>query len=858
LKKQDFQSARKIIKGSITTAGALGLLLTFNHNKVQASSISSNYKDRPASNIQKNKTTNLKSTSKTTEYSNIQFKKNSKGNLLGDKENISDQDGVSIKTDFSNGYTFVGDGTIELNVIVNKDAVISKGTKLVFKISQPEAIDWDNVQLNANEKYGKLSIDKDSHIIIFTFDVDVDKNADIHFIINLHTTNTDHNDVQIAATFDNKVLTINGGSKFNTKKRTDNGGSGGGIPYDNNRLILDNYPYRYPGIENNYIKKDSNSIGYYIPNDRSMIFNVILDPGYNANREKDYKGRVIELTVTGPGAKLSPDGIYITEQVGNYPNKSRKFVTLSQLGWVVEPINPQTVKIYIPDNISFGWGILAVVPYTPDLKGRYELSGKYYSDFMTNVQHSLNSAMGVFQNTNNKGFIPKLFASDKIYKIENKVTDLNAWLLEKDTANDLEDGNITSKITVKDDSELTSAIASNQTGTFPVTLSVTDSDGNTVTQTINVLVSKTSKTDLRVKDSILVAGPNAKWSAEDNFVSATNTDGTPLDFDQIEVTGRVDPTKVGKYNVTYSFVDQDGLKISRIATINVVSDQTGSGTKPSLPSLPIEPNDENSNNVNPLIGTDVTLMHNAYIYNEKGNRANGIILGIDSVLTTYGKLSINKRNFYIVIDKKDNKKYYVAVTNVEPVERKLDHNSYIYNQYGHRIKKYGTFKKGKIVKTYGSPVTIKGKKYYIIAKNRFVKALNFTLLNSVTSTVLVDSDVTEKTVMHNAYLYDENGTRANRLIVNVGSVVGVSGQRVINNRNYYELEDGLFIAAGNIDGTQLKLKHNSYVYNQYGERKGKKILKKGSTINTYGNPVIMKNRKFYIVGKNKFVKKSNF
>lgn len=116
----------------------------------------------------------------------------------------------------------------------------------------------------------------------------------------------------------------------------------------------------------------------------------------------------------------------------------------------------------------------------------------------------------------------------------------------------------------------------------------------------------------------------------------------------------------------------------------------------------------------------------------------------------------------------------------------------------------------------------------------------------------------KKIVKHNAYLYDENGARANGLTVNAGSVVDVTGQRMINNRNYYELEDGLSIAAGIIEGTHLKLKHNSYVYNQYGERKGKKILKKGSAINTYGNPVIVKNRKFYIVGKNKFVEKSNF
>ena len=198
----------------------------------------------------------------------------------------------------------------------------------------------------------------------------------------------------------------------------------------------------------------------------------------------------------------------------------------------------------------------------------------------------------------------------------------------------------------------------------------------------------------------------------------------------------------------------------------------------------------------------------------------------------------------------------------------MKRNANIYNQYCQHVKGAVKLEKGENIKTYGAPVTMQGLSYYIISRNRFVKTKDITLnISNINKTEKIPANnalktstqpTVKKTVMHNAYLYDENGARANELIVNAGSVVDVTGQRVINNRDYYELEDGLSIAAGNIDGTHLKLKHNSYVYNQYGERKGKKILKKGSTINTYGNPIIMKNRKFYIVGKNKFVKKSNF
>lgn len=198
----------------------------------------------------------------------------------------------------------------------------------------------------------------------------------------------------------------------------------------------------------------------------------------------------------------------------------------------------------------------------------------------------------------------------------------------------------------------------------------------------------------------------------------------------------------------------------------------------------------------------------------------------------------------------------------------MKRNANIYNQYCQQVIGAGKLKKGENIKTYGAPVVMQRLSYYIISRNRFVKIKDLTLnIGNINEFEMLPANnalktstqpTVKKIVKHNAYLYDENGARANGLTVNAGSVVDVTGQRVINNRNYYELEDGLSIAAGNIEGTHLKLKHNSYVYNQYGERKGKKILKKGSAINTYGNPVIVKNRKFYIVGKNKFVEKSNF
>ncbi|MFR0815650.1 MAG: bacterial Ig-like domain-containing protein [Enterococcus casseliflavus] len=43
------------------------------------------------------------------------------------------------------------------------------------------------------------------------------------------------------------------------------------------------------------------------------------------------------------------------------------------------------------------------------------------------------------------------------------------------------------------------------------------------------------------------------WTAKDNFDSATDRDGKPVDFGEVIVTGKADTTKAGEYMVTYSY-----------------------------------------------------------------------------------------------------------------------------------------------------------------------------------------------------------------------------------------------------------------------------------------------------------------
>ncbi|AIS09086.1 N-acetylmuramidase [Lactobacillus sp. wkB8] len=309
------------------------------------------------------------------------------------------------------------------------------------------------------------------------------------------------------------------------------------------------------------------------------------------------------------------------------------------------------------------------------------------------------------------------------------------------------------------------------------------------------------------------------------------------------------------------------------------SNSDGNGSVSSIPTNPAAPakqpttDKENGTNGAPNdLGesTNVTLMHNAYLYDEDGKRANKVTLGSGSTITTYGTKTINGKEYYVLVDKgANNKKYYVAATNGQATAQKVKHNSYVYNQVGKRVKKSGVFKKGKTVNTYGAAVKIRGKKYFTIGKNRYIKAANVAPVTAAqtakeevtatsTNTATPATTTVVKKLMHNAYLYDENGKRANKLIINSGSEIETTGKKTVNGKIYYALADGLLIDSGNVDAKKLKLKHNAYIYSKYGHRLGKKVLKKHKVVKTYGNSVKIGHKKFYVVASGKYVKKANF
>ena len=128
----------------------------------------------------------------------------------------------------------------------------------------------------------------------------------------------------------------------------------------------------------------------------------------------------------------------------------------------------------------------------------------------------------------------------------------------------------------------------------------------------------------------------------------------------------------------------------------------------------------------------------------------------------------------------------------------------------------------------------------------YIYTKNATGLSSVT-----------RTVFHNSYVYDENGVRKKGEYF-AGETVKTYSTKLIQGKKYYDLGNNDFIKAVNITGVTRKLKHNAYLYTKKAKRLGRKVLKKKYTITTYGGAIKINHKLYYIVGKNRYIKKANF
>lgn len=197
---------------------------------------------------------------------------------------------------------------------------------------------------------------------------------------------------------------------------------------------------------------------------------------------------------------------------------------------------------------------------------------------------------------------------------------------------------------------------------------------------------------------------------------------------------------------------------------------------------------------------------------------------------------------------------------VQSIQGDTDSNAGVYRINSKEAEETGiTLPVGTPVSTYGT-IDVDGTSY--------------TRLNGANSDLAVktgwftgaykgDDDATKTTVftMHKALMYDKNGNKTGKAFRQFRNIDVYADKVTIGNTQYYRVYNTLYyVKAANIDGTKRMLKKNSYIYKTGSKRANKKVLKKGSTVTTYGSSFKFANgKRYYRVGKGKqYVPVANF
>ena len=235
----------------------------------------------------------------------------------------------------------------------------------------------------------------------------------------------------------------------------------------------------------------------------------------------------------------------------------------------------------------------------------------------------------------------------------------------------------------------------------------------------------------------------------------------------------------------------------------------------------------------------------------------------------------------------------------------LARNAYVYDKNGKRLDKYmgsakyTTIAKGITVKSNGT-TKINGVLYYSLGNNAYIKAANVvgganasssktttsttkknTSTKKTTSTSKKPASTTNKKpskkdpeasdmdaikvkLIHNSYVYDQNGKRIKKYNgkakLTKGTTVDSYGTDTINGKDYYQLnaKGTAFVKASNVDSSKsatITLKKNAYVYDGNGDTE-KKTVKKGKKVRATEARYIG-TKLYYKIGDDQFVKAAN-
>ncbi|MBC2080339.1 DUF5011 domain-containing protein [Listeria booriae] len=155
---------------------------------------------------------------------------------------------------------------------------------------------------------------------------------------------------------------------------------------------------------------------------------------------------------------------------------------------------------------------------------------------------------------------PTITATDKTLKRGDTFD-----ALAEVSAADKEDGDLTSNIQI-----IANDVNPDQEGTYSVTYSVTDSDDNTTTKDVTVIVTSNEKPAIQAEDQTIKKGTKFDPIAD---VTATDQEDGDLTKTIEVIRNTVDTTKEGTYQVSYEVIDSDGNIAYKTITVTVTSNE---------------------------------------------------------------------------------------------------------------------------------------------------------------------------------------------------------------------------------------------------------------------------------------------
>ncbi|MBC2208378.1 immunoglobulin-like domain-containing protein [Listeria booriae] len=189
----------------------------------------------------------------------------------------------------------------------------------------------------------------------------------------------------------------------------------------------------------------------------------------------------------------------------------------------------------------------------PDQEGTYSVT---YS--VTDSDNNTTTKQVNVTVTSNE--LPVITATDHTIKKGSKFDPMSEV-----SATDKEDGDLTNAIKITANN-----VNTNKEGIYQITYSVTDSDDNTTTKDVTVIVTSNEKPAIQAEDQTIKKG--AKF---DPIADVTATDQEDGDLTKtIEVIrNTVDTTKEGTYQVSYEVIDSDGNIAYKTITVTVTSNE---------------------------------------------------------------------------------------------------------------------------------------------------------------------------------------------------------------------------------------------------------------------------------------------